>query len=89
MRDLAVQAGNDSNSVASREAITTEATALTEELVRIADTTNFTDNDLLKGGSLSFQVGANANDTISVGLADIETVAANLKQSPASVVYNA
>ena len=87
MRDLAVQAGNDSNSVQSRAAITTEANALTEELVRIADTTKFNGKELLQGGSLSFQVGANSNDTISVGLANIKTLAANLKTAPASVSY--
>src|SRR5690554_3995243 len=46
MRDLAVQAGNDSNDDKSREAIQTEVTALTEELTRIGTSTNFNGIDL-------------------------------------------
>ena len=63
MRDLAVQAGNDSNNTDSRAAITTEATALTSELGRIATSTNFNGIKLLDGtaGTLSFQVGANGS----------------------------
>jgi flagellin len=72
MRDLAVQAGNDSNNTASRTAISTEASQLTDELGRIAKSTNFNGIALLDGtaGTLKFQVGANgtANDQIGVNL---------------------
>jgi flagellin len=92
LRDLAVQAGNDSNNVESRAAITTEAKALTDELGRIADTTNFNGIKLLSGDvdgtatgkqtTLSFQVGANggAEDRIDVALAgaDVKSVASRL-----------
>ncbi|WP_104195803.1 flagellin [Cryobacterium sp. M15] len=78
MRDLAVQAGNDSNNVESREAITTEVDALREELTRISDSTNFNGTNLLDGSktSLSFQVGANgdASSQISVNLTDVGDV---------------
>lgn len=47
VRDLAVQAGNDSNNAESRKAITTEVTALVDELGRIGDTTNFNGINLL------------------------------------------
>jgi len=65
VRDLAVQAGNDSNSTESRAAITTEVKALADELVRIGDSTNFNGEPLLNGtagtaGVMSFQVGAGA-----------------------------
>ncbi|MGO4301812.1 flagellin N-terminal helical domain-containing protein [Leifsonia sp. RAF41] len=75
MRDLAVQGGNDSNSVDSRKAIQTEADELGKELDRITQGTNFNGIDLLKGGALNFQVGAGAtaNDTIKVNLADVAT----------------
>ena len=75
MRDLAVQGGNDSNSVDSRKAIQTEADELGKELDRITQGTNFNGIDLLKGGTLNFQVGAGAtaNDTIKVNLADVAT----------------
>jgi flagellin len=72
IRDLAVQAGNDSNNATSRGAITTEVTQLTTELGRIADATNFNGTQLLDGSnaSLKFQVGANgdASSQISVSL---------------------
>ena len=78
MRDLAVQAGNDSNNVNSRAAITTEAGKLAAELGRITESTNFNGISLLKGDgtqSLSFQVGADggASSQISVTLADMKT----------------
>jgi flagellin len=72
VRDLAVQAGNDSNNKDSRIAITTEVNALTKELTRIGDSTNFNGTQLLDGSqsSLSFQVGANgdASSQIKVNL---------------------
>ncbi len=44
MRDLAVQAGNDSNNATSRDAIKTEVGQLQKELGRIASSTNFNGN---------------------------------------------
>jgi flagellin len=92
VRDLAVQAGNDSNNAKSREAITTEVTALADELIRIADTTNFNGINLLDAsagaaadGKISFQVGAGsgADSQIAVDLGaagiDIKTLATDLK----------
>jgi flagellin len=83
MRDLAVQAGNDSNTAESRAAITKEATQLSAELARIGDSTNFNGIKLLDGSTiLSFQVGADgdAASRISVNLtsADVSGIAASL-----------
>jgi flagellin len=83
MRDLAVQAGNDSNNAESRAAITKEATQLSAELARIGDSTNFNGIKLLDGSTnLSFQVGADgdAASRISVNLtsADVSGIAASL-----------
>src|SRR3954454_134892 len=82
VRDLAVQAGNDSNNAASRTDIQTEVTQLTSELTRISTSTNFNGINLLDGSnaSLTFQVGAGgvaANDQIAVSLAgaNVGTVA--------------
>lgn len=89
MRDLAVQAGNDSNNEKSREAITTEVDGLTAELGRIAENTNFNGNKLLNGttGLMNFQVGAegDANSTIQVNLssANISNVSAALSTGAA------
>src|SRR5512133_3093654 len=59
VRDLAVQAGNDSNNAKSREAIGTEVLALGAELTRISESTNFNGIQLAKGATtLTFQVGA-------------------------------
>lgn len=61
MRDLAVQAGNDSNNATSRDAIKTEVGQLQKELGRIATSTNFNGTSLLNSNdTLKFQVGANA-----------------------------
>jgi len=81
MRDLAVQSANDSNDSTARGDITTEITQLQSELSRIADATKFNGIDLLKGGSLKFQVGANSTDAtnaITVNLANLSTVASSV-----------
>jgi len=80
MRDLAVQGGNDSNSTESRIAIQTEANALGQELDRIAQGTQFNGTDLLKGSTMTFQVGAGAtdNDKIVVTNADVATAVGTL-----------
>lgn len=79
VRDLAVQAGNDSNTDESRAAIQTEVTSLGEELTRIAKSTNFNTIKLADGAStLTFQVGAGSTtgvDTIDVELTDVNAVA--------------
>ena len=75
VRDLAVQAGNDSNNTESRAAIGVEVKALTDELTRIGGSTNFNGIELLDSsagtaGVMSFQVGAGsgASNIISVDL---------------------
>lgn len=83
MRDLAVQAGNDSNNATSRQAITTEVGQLQKELGRIASSTNFNGTSLLNSDSkLKFQVGANGDKTsqIEVDLsgANVAAIAAKL-----------
>lgn len=72
LRDLAVQAANDSNSVSSRADIATEATQITAELSRVSTATTYNGTKLLDGSAtaLNFQVGANAgaDNTITVDL---------------------
>lgn len=70
MRDLALQSANGSNSGTERAALQQEVSALQQELNRIADTTSFGGRKILDGtfGSQSFQVGANAFETINVTL---------------------
>ncbi|RKR75577.1 flagellin [Frondihabitans australicus] len=88
MRDLAVQAGNDSNNADSRQAITTEVSALTDELSRISASTNFNGINLLDGsagggsGKLAFQVGANGDAasqiTVDLSGANVKNIANTL-----------
>jgi flagellin len=69
IRTLAIQSQNGINSSADRAALQQEVTALVAELSRIGTDTNFAGNSLLSGGfSATFQVGANAGQTISVNL---------------------
>jgi flagellin len=73
MRELALQSANGSNSATDREALQKEVSALQTELTRISDTTSFGGQQLLDGnfGTKQFQVGANANETISLSLSSI------------------
>ena len=73
MRELALQSANGSNSAEDRESLQKEVSALQTELTRIAETTSFGGQQLLDGtfGTKSFQVGANANETINVSLGNI------------------
>lgn len=80
MRDLAVQAGNDSNNTESRTAIKTEIDGLASELNRIGANTEFNGINLMDGSTKSFQVGANGNvagtnvsNVITVDLTDLAT----------------
>lgn len=88
MRDLAVQGGNGSNNDNSRAAITKEAGELSLELRRIAESTNFNGIDLLKGGELTFQVGAGGtdNDAITIDLADVATAVGTLASADGTAV---
>ena len=73
MRELALQSANGSNSDEDRAALQKEVAALQTELTRIAETTSFGGQKLLDGtyGTKDFQVGANANETISMTMNNI------------------
>jgi flagellin len=70
IRELAVQSANGTNSASDREAIQNEVTQLTSEINRVASTTQFNGLNLLDGTltGTQFQVGANANQVINVGV---------------------
>src|SRR3954471_13466419 len=72
VRELAVQYNNGTLSTADRAAITAEITQLSAEVGRIVNTTQFNGISLLSGGtSVTFQVGANAGDTIAMANANL------------------
>ncbi|CDM68830.1 Flagellin [Clostridium bornimense] len=72
MRELSVQSANDTNIGEDRELIDKEFQQLKEEINRIASQTQFNKQSLLSedadGTDVDFQVGANANETITVQL---------------------
>jgi len=70
LRTLAVQSANASNTSVDRDAIQTESKQLTAEIDRIGSQTNFNGIKLLDGNfkTQQFQIGANANQTIAVGM---------------------
>ncbi len=82
MRELAVQSANDTNSASDRASLQAEVDQLKQEMSRIANTTTFNGKNLLDGSlsSAQFQVGANANETISFGIqsAQSDKLGANL-----------
>ncbi|AQZ33248.1 flagellin [Ectopseudomonas toyotomiensis] len=75
MRDLALQAANGSNGATERAALQGEVAQLQQELNRISETTSFGGRKILDGsfGSQSFQVGANAFETINVSVGSAAT----------------
>src|SRR5690554_2280618 len=87
MRDLALQAANGSNSEKERSALQQEFSALSGELTRIAETTAFGGKKLLDGsmGNTSFQIGSNANETVSFGLSNTSAAALKGNYSSATV----
>ena len=70
MNELAVQGANDTNESIDRDAINEELAALTDELDRIADTTQFNKQNLLDGTftSKNLHVGANADQKIAISI---------------------
>jgi flagellin len=75
VRELSVQSANATNSASDRAALNAEVGQLTSELDRIAKSTQFNGQNLLDGSftSASFQVGANANQTITATTANFST----------------
>lgn len=75
VRELAVQSANATNSASDRAALNAEVSQLTAELNRIAQTTQFNGQNILDGSftSATFQVGANANQTIIATTANFST----------------
>src|SRR5690606_38072126 len=75
MRDLSLQAANGSNSDSERTALNDEVTHCKKELDRISNTPTFGGRQLLDGsfGVASFQVGAAANEIISVGIDEMSS----------------
>jgi len=78
MRELAVQGASGTLGATDRDALDVEFQALTAAIEDVADDTQWNGINLLNGASaFSFQVGANADQTISLTIKDFETEASS------------
>ncbi|EPY2289539.1 MULTISPECIES: flagellin [Clostridium] len=72
MRELGVQAANDTNVTVDRSAIKDEITSLKTEIDRIAKTTQFNEKNLLNGDlaktGAKLQIGANSSDDLKLDI---------------------
>ena len=74
MRELSVQAANGTETADDRESIQSEIDQLQDEINRISETTQFNTMNLLDGTfSTTFQIGANAGQTMSVSVGNMST----------------
>ncbi|WP_226670815.1 flagellin [Metabacillus litoralis] len=90
MRELAVQASNDTNVTADRVAISDELTQLNSEITRIANETEFNTQKLISsiGGSYQFQVGANSGQVIALTMTTMTATALGLSAGAITVTSN-
>jgi flagellin len=79
IRELAVQAANDTLTTADRTNLQTEVNSLLSEVDRIANSTEFNTKKLLNGSAattaMNFQIGANTGQSIAVTIATSTTAA--------------
>ncbi|CBL46739.1 Putative flagellin [gamma proteobacterium HdN1] len=85
IRDLAVQSANGTNSESDRKSLQEEVDQLVSEIDRIAETTTFNGTRVLNGSKdkTTFQIGANANQTIS--MSGVDARASSLGSQPGIV----
>jgi len=72
MRELSVQSANDTNTTSDRTSIQAEIDQLIAEVDRIANTTQFNNQNVLDGSfsGANFHVGANSRETIALKTTD-------------------
>ncbi|MCY6353968.1 flagellin Hag [Clostridium sp. ZS2-4] len=93
MRELAVQAANDTNVSTDRKAIQGELNQLTSEITRIGNTTEFNTQKLLNGNSTvagesltaTLQIGANEGQTFQMQITDMRSQSLKLTTSTATI----
>ncbi|MTW20644.1 flagellin [Allochromatium palmeri] len=75
MRELSVQSANGTYTSGNRTTLNAETQQLIKELDRISESTNFNGLNLLDGsaGDVKLQVGAEANETISVSIGQLDS----------------
>lgn len=88
MRELAVQAANDTLTASDRAAVTDKMQALSGEITRIGDSTAFNTRKLLDGslaGGLTLQVGANCGEILAIKLDTVSAAALGVGTAQLSV----
>ncbi len=93
MRELAVQAGNDTNTTNDRNEIQKETNQLTSEINRIANTTEFNTQKLLDGSASgtsakTMQIGANGGQTFTVQINTMDAAALGVAGSGGGTSLN-
>lgn len=93
MRELSVQSANSTNNSTDRKSIQDEVSQLQSELDRVAFDTEFNGQRVLDGSFTNavFQVGANANQTITFSIGNVQSsaIGAIASQTGTAVSANA
>lgn len=89
-RELAVQAANGTNSRSDRQALFAEYSQLLQEFERMSQTANFNGHKLLDGSftAQTFQVGANAGQTIDVSVPALKANTLGFHSASSSLLWN-
>lgn len=91
MRELAVQSANDTNTSTDRSEIQKEMNQLSTEINRIADTTEFNTKTLMTGSyasvgqGMSFHVGANQDQKVSLTFSNMRASALSVGNATAAI----
>jgi flagellin len=87
VRELAVQYKNGTNSESSKEAIVSEVGQLSSEIERVGKTTQFNGINLLKEeAAITFQVGANDGEVISVSTISLGAAVGTISLGEATAI---
>lgn len=89
MRELAVQAANGSNNSGDRANLDVEFQQLSAEVSRLTTSTTFNGNAVFGSTAITFQIGANTTDTLSVAGVAAGSLAATNSVSAASSAQSA
>jgi flagellin len=91
IRELSVQAGNDTLTTSDRESIQAEINQLRDGINQIASSTNFNQSNLLDGSftNKNFQVGTGSTDSVNVSIGSLSSAALGLDSIDVSSTANA
>ena len=87
MRDLTVQAANGSNTANDRQALDKEFQHLSAEIDRISDDTTWNNLNMIQGSQstgITFQIGADNTQTMTVAVANVSTTVLGLASMAAT-----